>query len=108
MNISKTRYLQIFLSVTIVLALVRCVCPQIAGHSKDLAVADSLSTATDSLAPDDSVYHGNGVAAMLGESHDVSTADARPMAVESRFLCAGTRPQGDICQPLPSGSSSFP
>ena len=69
MNISKTRYLQIFLSVTIVLALVRCVCPQIAGHSKDLAVADSLSTATDSLAPDDSVYHGNGVAAMLGESH---------------------------------------
>ena len=86
MNISKTRYLQIFLSVTIVLALVRCVCPQIAGHSKDLAVADSLSTATDSLAPDDSVYHGNGVAAMIGESHDVSTADARPMAVKSRFF----------------------
>ena len=108
MNISKTRYLQIFLSVTIVLALVRCVCPQIAGHSKDLAVADSLSTATDSLAPDDSVYHGNGVAAMIGESHDVSTADARPMAVKSRFFKDdGTLTKNRIFS-VPGFSKTFP
>ena len=69
MKVSKTRYLQIFLSVTIVLALVRCVCPQVSGTHKDLALADSTSLPADSMAANDSIARQNSLAKTESENH---------------------------------------
>lgn len=108
MKVSKTRYLQIFLSVTIVLALVRCVCPQVSGNSKDLALADSTSLPTDSMAANDSVAQQNSLAKDDNDNQEVSTTDAKPMAVKSRFFKAdGTLTKNRIFS-VPGFSKTFP
>lgn len=108
MKVSKTRYLQIFLSVTIVLALVRCVCPQVSGNSKGLALADSTSLPTDSMAANDSVAQQNSVAKDDNDNQEVSTTDLKPMAVKSRFFKAdGTLTKNRIFS-VPGFSKTFP
>lgn len=107
MKITKKKYLQGFLAVTFVLALVRCIFPSVAADrvASKTAVADTLSVGKP--AAPQAVSATPATSAPAGEAQ-VGAAQAKGTAEASRFLQADGTPVRNRILSVPGYSKTFP